>query len=386
MAEMMRHFPLLQDLYFYHPLDESHSSSARELLRKRTWEYPDRLFDAMDACNIRLHSFEWNARFLKDMAQLRNVQARACLADQIDALVLRNFASIEGKHYSETELDQIQTTLRETIGILDLRRLEFRVCGVTDEFVAQLHFDSLYDLTLFRCHSLTSHGLKQLLLHSGRALRRLALVGNSGVGLNFLDSLQSFTPRLNQLHIEFEPSSLRLRDDDDEPNLTIEPTWPALMETIHLSNLRATSREEISVLITSLIKASDVLIYLRHLLIKIILADASISWRDRAQVRTKWETALEKSFATDQSSDMEDKEGLKMDNTLRHSRRLTDRSLPSAPKPQSAGLSADKRPRRLFPCQISFTMDNQRPTSQQLGMDDFVDTDNSEGEEWTGLT
>ena len=363
--EILSHVPLLKDLRLFHSLDGIKASWALEALRRSPWKYPSGLMNTLDSHNIILHGFEWNNKFLPDLMLLKDAHARQCFRS-LRAVVLRNFTP----GAEESTRATMQCMVKEGLDCVDLVHLELVDCDFDDDFLATISTTHLQSLVVHRCNKLTSEGLQRYLSSGGALLTNLVLTCNQAIDLDYLGMLAASAPCLRMLRTEFDVTSIRDKDHL-EPVLSVRPIWPRSLEYLQITNFRATDREEVSLMTSSLCDAADDLRYLNHISIKLILDDTSISWRDRARVRSEWVSSLEAAFASDTllpqptRTKMEDRR-----NAGRLRAGIAERDMSSKPK------------LRTLPCHISLVMDNQRPRETQMSMADFVDSEGSEDEEY----
>ena len=372
MGEILPHVPLLRDLRFFHSLDGVKASWATEALRRFSWKYSAEMLDSLDSNNILLHDFEWNYKFLPESMFLKDVHARRCFSG-LRAVVLRNFThSAEGLGENQATTT-MQGMVKEGLDCVDLVHLELMDCGFDDDFLASISTTNLRSLNIHRCNRLSSEGLQRCLSKNGASITNLVLTCNQAMDLDYLVMLKEQTPHLQSLRMEFDPTSIRDKDHLLESVLSVRPMWPRSLEHLQITNFRATNQEEVSTMISSLSDVAEDLRYLNHISIKLILDDTSISWRDRARVRSEWVSNLEAAFASNGSlpqpltTKSEDRTNI---SKFRARARMTERDM------------SLKRNSRTLPCHISLVMDNQRPRETQMSMADFVDSERSDDEEY----
>lgn len=403
LAELLQHTPLLEDLRLYHNHDRIGTSVIWSLpnFSKLRWQYND-LFEILDKHNIKLKVFEWNGRFLRDdvtLALLVSAHQRPCLRD-VEKL---NFLNLNVEHADE-ETDTIISARHHLLHALSSMRnllsVTFRSCNIVNSsFVAALPL-SLASLTIVRCPYLTGDGVQSYFLESGVTLKRIRLLSNQTMDLGFLHDLEMSCPNLADLEIDLnfhDPTSFR----DTEPlfdDLLPQgpPTWPSTLQSISIEPLRTLDYKDAEEFYTSLISAAPTLPYLRVLKLKTLLND--ISWRDRAQMRTKWQNLFDQVFNINFNSTMAGSRRVESPilpedqfSNKRKSARISTKG-PSVPVRQEiphlreAGTEDNTgRVERQGRCHtVTFELSDQRPAQDQFREQDFLDDEPDDDMEWTG--
>ena len=301
LAGTIRLCPQLKGLRIYHEHDEMGVTlwSRPSTTSKSTkWEYDGTIFDAMDETGIYLDNFEWNGRFRSSEEVIKSMakwHTRPSLR-RLKSLSLLNLATSDKA--IEQEDGTYEILLMEAIAMLpEVSHLSFQNCTSVNErlFLRMPH--GLKSLTVIDCVSLTSSELSAFLREKGMHLLDLRLDSNQSLDLGFTESLAINCPRLRTFEMDltyFDASSFH----DVEPYFdqllpTGPPSWPSTLQTIDLAQLRSWDLKAADEFLQSLADAAPHLPDLRFLSIKAILKSG---WRDRAQLRQKWKTRLDKIF------------------------------------------------------------------------------------------
>jgi hypothetical protein len=328
-----------------------------------------------------------------------------------------------------------------------LMHLAFESSTVVNEMLLPLLPKRIKSLELINCWEVKAEDFSEYLLSHGHDLQSLQLDHNQSLSLRFLTSLETACPNLRQLSMDLAYYNHHEFYNDSDPMYETlllpddRPTWPATVESISLENLRKWGPEAAERLFESLIRSAPKLPALRYLSIKAML---DIPWRQRSQMRNHWPAVLSKVFARPvteptnlsarravlsttahiSSRSSQEVPSVTSASPKRRSQRLV--SQPSAPSPRKIGPSRalrersgsavryaesdtdeepegqeDTEPLGTFrgPAQdassaefyvqglcevVDIRLDNQKPMERQYGMDDFLDTDDEEDEEWNG--
>jgi len=405
LADLLQGTPLLRDLRLYHNHDslaDKHIWATPSNSRSQDrWSYTS-LFEALERTSIELRSFEWNGRFLKDDSTLSlfstfQIQSR-CLR-KLTSLSLRNFilphAEKLADHVTGTDVTDINRAenleckqlaawrsmvLVALNSLPELKKLSLHSCNIFDDTVISSLPSGLTHLNICSTPFIKSEGLQQYLHNSGATLTNLLFRGNQALSLGFMAGLAITTPALRELEIDLtyhDPTSFRdtepLFDDllPDGP-----PTWPSTLEAISIGPLRNLSTEDAEAFFQSLVNASSSLPYLRSLSLRTLLKKAS--WRDRAQLRGKWDAQLYETFHVKYNAAVsppltppEDKK-----HRGRESRRIKSSDQVQA---SSAQLHGEGRCHTVI-----FELSDQRPAQDQFREADFLDSEPEGDEEWNG--
>lgn len=295
--------PHIKRLRFYHKL------AARSFLQRKSyshaWQYPEALFKTLNQCNVRLRSFEWDARFEPSTGifQLLSIRHPEPSFKHIQTLHLRNITYYERARSDDSDLPEGAEEALLGVALIhleELRDLWFTDCAIVNELFLPHLPTNLRSLTLDNCDEVTSPALAAFLSSSGSNLRRLVLRHNRHLNLSFLISLEKSCPKLEVFCINFRlihdrgplkhHSPLHFDDLLGESEI---PTWPSTLQDIEMFQLRNWDERRATNFFTSLLEAAPRLKDLRRLRISVIL---TMGWRDRASYRKRWIKQLEKVF------------------------------------------------------------------------------------------
>ncbi|KPI36719.1 uncharacterized protein AB675_9981 [Cyphellophora attinorum] len=272
-------------------------SWSQFIMKKKKWTYPVELFDKFDEANVRLKAFEWNGRLSSPIEVLRIMSAahtRACFS-QIESLTLLNF-SFEDK---SPELPMAQQLFSTSITALpNLKSLSILSCTLLDEVTTPLLPPTLTSLEIAYNITFLAEYLSAFLISHGAHLTSLTLKHNQSMSLDFLTYLAHWTPRLRHLTLDLsysDPSAYNEVHPLFEDALPSgSPTWPASLVSIAIKELRQINLSEAEQFFQSLVDMAPQFDSLRHVSIKAIIRDGS--WRERAALRNKWISKIERVF------------------------------------------------------------------------------------------
>lgn len=309
--ELLKYTPLLERLRLYHNHDDLGTFIwAQPSASKTKWAYSQEIFDHLDDHGIILKFFEWNGRFPKPMEALQTMldcHSRQTFRHLTEVSII-NMSLLE--KYTETDITTANSMFTSALEkLLDLKHLCIKNCNIINEYILPQIPAGLELLEISNCLNVTSQALELYLSSKGSLLRTLVLKGNQAMSLGFLADLKNLCPNLQHLEIDLtyiDPTSYRDRDPLFDDLLPLgNPTWPSTLMTISIENLRQLSAEEAEGFFGSLVSAAPDLPYLRTLMIKAILKQAS--WRDRAEMRKKWMPTFETVFLNTASPEMKPK-------------------------------------------------------------------------------
>lgn len=309
LVELVSHMPQLRHFRFLEYAQEAPGRTAQFL----EW---DKLFDTMDANQVRLMSWDWNAGVMRipenvSLAALQVYHQRP-LFSSLRTLRFVNFSDdiVWTGEDNEVEVyDPIKQTvgwqLTEAIKALPtLRHLEFSSCSVVDERVLLNLPNTLQSLTLDGCKNLTSQTLSLFLASHGKSLKELIITHNPSLTMSFTTHLASLCPLLEVLKFGFN-ADFHATDYADETSLneneilllsqTAEevPTWPKTLQHLEIDRPGRWSEDTAVKIFNSLLDSAHELPDLRVLVVNVILM---LEWRSRATFRKKWEAKFEKAF------------------------------------------------------------------------------------------
>ncbi|KAI5309938.1 hypothetical protein KEM55_002085 [Ascosphaera atra] len=310
LPELVSHTPMLRHLRIL----EYEWRGGGRLAYVTNW---DEIFDALDANNVRLHSWDWNAgvMFIPKGISLDAlpIQHARPLFTSLRTLRFVNFSDgylVEPSDFPSFDDDQEIRTYRSQFAevmrhLPDIRHLEFSNCSFVTEQVLLSLPTSLHSLTLNRCDEITSEELSVYLLTHGQALRELELTHNKQLSMSFTTQLANLCPNLEVFIFGFNantPTDSRYRPSYVEGNEYIDleslseaevPTWPKALRHLELNRPGRWNEYVTEKVLSSLIGAAGDLPDLRVLIVNVIL---EMSWRSRASFRKTWESKLNKAF------------------------------------------------------------------------------------------
>lgn len=391
--DLLQFTPLLSRLRIFHAHDEMIGKAiwAEPSVAHFKWSY-DTLFDCLDQNNIRLKSFEWNGRFRDTISAMEDAHLRPCLK-YLEEISIVNFNFTDKQEAERVAArDRIISALA---GLQRLQLVEFHNVTILDAIsMPQLPID-LQVLRIVNCLSLTSEVVGTYLSLAGISLRELDLAGNQVMDLSFMPRLAEFCPHLEHLTIDLEYedcSSYQDRRplyDDLLPNGS--PTWPSGLISIIIGPLRSLPVADAEDFYSSLVDNAPDLPYLRILKIRTLLKDAS--WRDRAQLRSKWGSLFRVVFAANKIE--RPTKPLKIE-PKKEGKESKQRKSVRLQEQEDAGISEDiddgdsaipglSIMARQNRCDVvEFELSDQRPAQEQFREVDFLDSEVSGDEEWNG--
>ncbi len=432
LADLIRHTPLLKVLNIYHNHDLFGSAGGMWALpsaMKHKWFYPTSLFEALDGAKIELKGFSWNGRFPETKSVLEGLDSlhqRLCFRS-LQSLSLLNLRLPEKATPEETQHCR-RSLATGVLHLSQLQELAFEKCHILDDAMLALLPHGLRQLSISNCGHFTSAGLHKFLQSHGSGIERLSLMCNQAMDLGFMPGLAELCPHLQVIEADLtytDPSSFHdIEPHYDELLPNGQPTWPKSLRIIDFANLRNLDAGEADDFLQSLVNASQDLKDLRRLSLKALL---KIGWRDRANLRSKWQSKLDKVFLRkslppQQITSMppkwapqalqtrvsqvgkEKKSAPDMDMPLsdndasgsagptrtrnatnsRKSKRIAQKEFESLNSPAD---DEDTTPEELvqgFCDTVVFSLDNQRPAESQFTEGDFLDSEQSGDEDWTG--
>ena len=435
-AKMIPHLPQLSELCIY--LD-SDSPPYRGSDRSIRWHYPDSLFSALESSQNRLRSFKWNCKLFGDrdalpwMTEVHRMKAFQTLRH----LTVTNFSFLLGPMAETAETMALNCAVLPTLESVCFQSSP----GVVDILLKRLP-QTLKKVKFENCISIDSDGLHSFLESHGLQLKELVLLHNRALDLAFLPHLKRTAPGLELLEMDmnyFYEKGVTFRGSDPLYHTLLvsdeRPSWPQTLRVLEMTHLRKWENLEAAThFFQSLVDSARELPDLRKLVLKVIL---NSSWRDRAGFRDKWIPRMQKVFLrkTDPPNpnlvslrafrdwkDSESSENLpgtpKIDiaheEGIKYAgRRLKLDMVSISPRKQTPVRGGSPRRTRqsgrlariesssseMTPsegeeshgdvlqgmCEIvDIIIDNQRPREALFNEDDFMDSEQSGDEDWTG--
>ncbi|EPE07467.1 hypothetical protein F503_08118 [Ophiostoma piceae UAMH 11346] len=180
-----------------------------------------------------------------------------------------------------------------------LKHLAMESCSVLDEHMLEMLPTTLEHLELISCNSVAATPFASYLVTHGQNLRCLTLNHNRSLSLEFLTVLGTACPNLEELRMNltyYSPLQFSGDSNPDYDHLFTEeqvPAWPKTIRVLQLENLRKWDAPAAEMFFQSLVDSAPQIPHLRVLLIKAML---NIPWRQRSQIRDKWESTLNRVF------------------------------------------------------------------------------------------
>lgn len=387
------------------------------LIHPPKWKYPDSLFDCLRNNQVRLHSFDWNARFMDSSSLVDTMLARhreepfSTLREVKLVQIVSDDDSVDesSPHLLENRLGAALCALPE------LRRLTFVDCFAVNERLLPKLPPTLHYLNIDSCDDLVSQSLAPFLANQGGELRELVLKHNRHLNMSFAVRLAESCPKLERLSVDFimhpwPPYYTGAPHFDDLFKPGEVPTWPKSLQEIELLQLRQWDKERAAAFFGSLVDAAPNLKDLRKI---VISATVQMGWQDRALFRRQWIKKLERTFLRPDDSPVknspDNSDAKKQPETRRHSsrrsaraarKRLTemdDSDIDSNDADDDANSTTSKAGGAPESdtngggyiqglCHtVAIRIDNLRPTEQQFNENDFLNSeDTDEDEEWDG--
>lgn len=301
LTSLIERTPQLRTLRLYHKDDCVIGLPAWQIQPSK-WSYPGSLFSSLNERQIRLRSWDWNARFMESerLVPLILRTHREPTFKSLRELRLLHVTSEEPLPEAEEEHSNArEIALAAALKDLpELRRLEFVECSIVNDFLLPRLPSTLTSLTINNCDEVATSNLRPFLASHGQLLRELSLNHNRHLNMSFTVDLARSCPKLEKFKMDISMHDWSSYHDV-EPHFkyllgpTEIPTWPQTLREIELLQLRNWDDITAEAFFTSLIDSAPDLKGLRKLIISAIL---KIGWRDRATFREKWISRLESVF------------------------------------------------------------------------------------------
>lgn len=339
-SSLVSYCPRLVNLDLYHYKDMPPYREQTENLR---WTYPQGLFEALGAIRpagnaggnnggngdpqeegssvsmaplaqaavsaaIKLKSWRWNQRLMGrdlDLESVRTLHLSPTFAG-LRKISLVNYQrpSLNARNAEDPEV--IEADRQQAVdfaGLLNalpnLTHLAVESSTAANELILPLLPKTLQHLELVNCWDVTADQFAEYLVTHGQELRQLTLHYNQSLSLSFLSVLGTACPQLQALRMNLTYYSHHAFYNDSNPMydclLTPDqvPTWPASIQVIELEHLRKWEPAAAEVFFQSLVDSAPRVPQLRVLAIKAML---DIPWRQRCEMRDRWEATLDRVF------------------------------------------------------------------------------------------
>jgi hypothetical protein len=310
----------LKVVQFYHSKDDPPFRSLDDSLR---WHYPAAIFQALNGMQgsaerasgaqrlqpANLAEWQWNRRLMGPDLNLESIKTLH-QTPSFSALKKVSFLNYQtpSLHAKENADDAelaardetfIQSMADAITALPVLDHLSIESSTAVNGDLLQLLPKSLKVLELVNCWDVNGDDFARYLLSNGYKLEHLILRHNQSLDLAFLTVLAAACPNLQTLRMDFKTFNHHEFYRDSDPNyenlLTADqiPTWPETLKTLELKNMRKWTAEAAETLFQSLIDSAPKLLNLRRLDLKAML---DIPYRQRSQIRDKWEAKLKQVF------------------------------------------------------------------------------------------
>ncbi|CAK7267496.1 hypothetical protein SEPCBS57363_002619 [Sporothrix epigloea] len=337
---LISYCPGLEDLDLYHYKDTPPYREQSESLR---WSYPERLFEVLGssplrektqsagelvqevgssssdmaatstppepACpRLKLKSWRWNQRLMgpdMNLDEIRAIHLSPTFAGLRELKFVNyqrpSLAALDPEEPAAIEADRQQGEgfARLLNALPNLTHLSMESSTAVNEYLLPLMPKTLQCLKLINCWDVTAYQFAEYLVTHGQALRELTLNYNQSLSLYFLSVLGTACPQLQALcmnltyysHHAFYKDANPFYESLMMPNEV--PVWPAGIQVIELEHLRKWEPDAAEVFFQSLLDSAPHMPKLRVLAIKAML---DIPWRQRCEMRDRWEAAFDRVF------------------------------------------------------------------------------------------
>lgn len=319
---LVSYLPRLKVIDFHHAADEPPFRRLKENLK---WHYPNDLFESLNATRVvdrestvqrqptRLIGWRWNSRMMgtesdqEPLERIKTLHLTPCFA-RLKRLSFVNFQvpSLDSRLGAEDDpevlakdLEFLQSVARAISALPKLEHLSMESSTVVNGHFLPLLPGTLKTLELVNCWDINGEDFSGYLLTHGHKLEHLYLHHNQSLSLAFLTVLGTACPHLRTLHMDLKTFNHHEFYKDSDPSydqlLAVDqiPHWPTALEDLQLKNMRKWEAAGAEILFQSLVDSAPMLPNLRCLELKAML---DIPFRQRSELRDKWEARLKKVF------------------------------------------------------------------------------------------
>ncbi|OKL64169.1 hypothetical protein UA08_00727 [Talaromyces atroroseus] len=413
LCKLIQKVPHLKTLRLFDQLDgKSPLAWSEPTLR---WNYPVSLFDTLKKCNVRLHTFDWNCRYMEPQSIIDSM-LKHHVEPPFQAIRHLNFFHIPSgdgtSEYPEALEDIIETGLGDALCRLpNLQSVTFTDCTAVNELLFLSMPSKLSSLTLDNCDEVGTIAFVGFLNNHGGSLRELVLKHNRHLNMSFMTILKDACPNLERLSVDllmhnWPPHYNGMPHFNSLLKADEVPTWPGALQELELLQLRQWDKPRAATFLTSLVNAAPDLKDLRRI---VISATVHMGWQDRASFRRQWINKLEHTFLrrdkppdpnTAVNSDLEHASlgacGQRFSH--RQSARLAMQRLSEVDDndddDEERDRNADSDEEKIAESKegyvqgmcdvVSLRIDNLRPADTQFSEGDFLDSEQSGDEDWEG--
>ncbi|KAH8698335.1 hypothetical protein BGW36DRAFT_375893 [Talaromyces proteolyticus] len=416
-CKLLEKVPHIKTLRLYHRHDGF--SPLMHADHAHRWTYPSSLFETLKDNNVRLHTFDWNARFMEPRMLIKTMLAHHLEAPfkSIRTLHLFQIPSDDIVLENESDIAEMGDKLIETgLGaalcqLPELRTVSFTDCMAVNELLFVAMPSTLESLTLDNCDEVATPSLTAFLKSHGANLRELVLKHNRHLNMSFTTTLRDSCPKLEKLSTDFimhnwPPYFNGMPHFESLLKAGEIPTWPKTLQEIELLQLRQWDKPRAATFFSSLVDAAPELMNLRRI---VISATIKMGWQDRASFRRQWIKKFEQTFLRQDSSpkpnalaDSKPDHSVSGDSVRRHSHRESarlanqrlsgvDNDSDDSDRDFSAeeDVEAQENDVNVAHVQglcdvVSLRIDNLRPADTQFNEGDFLNSEESGDEDWNG--
>lgn len=385
--------------------------------RTPRWNYPSALFETLKTGNLRLHTFDWNTRYMEtrdliDTMLSRHLETTFQSIRSLNIFHVHSDEVVPPREDGQPDEQIVEKGLGEALCQLpDLQAVTFTDCGAVNDVLFTAMPLTLRSLTLDNCDEVGTAAFMALLTDRGSCLRQLVLKHNRHLNMSFMTILKDACPNLEKLSADFimhnwPPHYNGMPHFKNLLKIGEVPTWPRALQEIELLHLRQLDKPRTATFLTSLVDAAPELSDLRKINIS---ATVQMDWQDRASFRQYWAGKLRRTFLRKDAgvnvnlgTDHASPETAAHRHSHRHSARIARQRLAGVDDDEEdddweeidhdeSGDNAEGNKAGSTNvyvqgmCDIvSFRIDNLRPSETQYSEGDFLDSEQSGDEDWEG--
>ncbi|EED21659.1 conserved hypothetical protein [Talaromyces stipitatus ATCC 10500] len=384
--------------------------------RTPRWNYPSALFETLKTSNVRLHTFDWNIRYMEtraliDTMLLRHHETTFQGIRSLNLFHIHSDEVVPSRMEEYPDEPAIEKGLGEALCLLpDLQVVSFTDCGAVNEVLFSAMPSTLSSLTLDNCDEVGTTAFSAFLTDRGSCLRQLVLKHNRHLNMSFMTILRDACPNLERLSVDFlmhnwPPHYNGMPHFKNLFKIGEVPTWPRTLQEIELLHLRQWDKPRAATFLTSLVDAAPDLPDLRKIN---IVATVQMNWQDRASFRQLWEDKLKRTFlrkdlaANTTSDTIHASRGVTgQRHSHRHSARVARQRLAGVDNGEEDDemeetghdVNSDNAEDNAGSSNVyvqgmcdsvTFRIDALRPAENQYSEGDFLDSEQSGDEDWEG--
>jgi hypothetical protein len=417
LSKLIQRVPHIKTLRLFDELDGK--SPLAWVERNPRWSYPASLFETLKTSNVRLHTFDWNCRYIEPRFLIESM-LKQHVEPPFQTIRKLNFFHIPSDDIIPQRTNECPEAVEEVIEtglgaalcrLPNLQAVTFTDCTAVNEILFLSMPSTLHSLTLDNCDEVGTLAFMVFLDTHGASLRELVLKHNRHLNMSFMTILKEACPNLERLSVDLlmhnwpphyngMPHFKSLLKADEVP------TWPTALQEIELLQLRQWDKPRAATFLSSLVDAASNLKDLRRI---VISATVHMGWQDRASFRRQWINRLEHTFLR-KNEDPEPNTALPSNlepassgitgqrHSHRQSARLARQRLSEVDDDDEVEdedgyvhidhEEADEGSTNTYVqgmCDVvSLRIDNLRPADTQFSEGDFLDSEQSGDEDWDG--